>query len=151
MNAAFALDHLWQSTLFAIAAGLLTLVLRNNHARVRYSVWLVASVKFLIPFSLLVAAGERVGWPGDRAASTLRLPAVMDAVGQPFGRASVSPIAPARLDASLPALCFTVWLCGLPAFLLAGAPDGGVPRRSHARLGPGAIGASRSGWFQRKP
>ena len=26
-------NHLWQSTLFAIAAGLLTLSLRKNHAR----------------------------------------------------------------------------------------------------------------------
>jgi uncharacterized protein DUF3738 len=29
-------NHLWQSTLFAIAAGLLTTILRNNHARRRW-------------------------------------------------------------------------------------------------------------------
>jgi len=28
-------DHLWQSTLFAVAAGLLTLVLQKNHAGAR--------------------------------------------------------------------------------------------------------------------
>jgi hypothetical protein len=28
-------DHLWQSTLFAVIAGLLTLILRKNHARAR--------------------------------------------------------------------------------------------------------------------
>jgi bla regulator protein blaR1 len=54
-------NHLWQSTLFAIAAGLLTVILRNNHARTRYWLWLTASLKFLIPFSLLagVGSGER--------------------------------------------------------------------------------------------
>ncbi len=31
-------NHLWQSTLFAGLAGLLTLPLRNNHARVRLNV-----------------------------------------------------------------------------------------------------------------
>jgi hypothetical protein len=39
-------------------AWLLTLSLRNNHARTRYWVWMIASVKYLIPFSLLIAAGE---------------------------------------------------------------------------------------------
>jgi hypothetical protein len=43
-------NHLWQSTLFAAAAWLLTLALRKNHAGVRYRVWLAASIKFLIPF-----------------------------------------------------------------------------------------------------
>jgi len=43
-------NHLWQSTLFAIAAGLLTLVCEKNHARARYWLWFAASVKFLIPF-----------------------------------------------------------------------------------------------------
>jgi len=56
------LAHLWQSTLFGGAAWLLTLALRNNPARVRYSVWLIASAKFLIPFSLLVGLGTFVPW-----------------------------------------------------------------------------------------
>lgn len=46
-------NHLWQSTLFAAAAGLLTLSLRKNRAQTRYWLWLAASVKFLIPFSPL--------------------------------------------------------------------------------------------------
>jgi len=29
-------NHLWQSTLFAVAAGLLALVLQRNSARIRY-------------------------------------------------------------------------------------------------------------------
>jgi hypothetical protein len=32
--------------------------LRRNHARARHAIWLSASVKFLVPFSLLVFAGS---------------------------------------------------------------------------------------------
>lgn len=56
------LRHLLQSTLFAVVAGLLTLAFRRNRANVRYSLWLVASVKFLIPFSVLVSAGSLLPW-----------------------------------------------------------------------------------------
>lgn len=53
-------DHLWQSTVFALIAGLLTLALRKNQARFRYGLWLAASIKFLIPFSLLVGVGRHL-------------------------------------------------------------------------------------------
>ncbi len=55
-------NHLWQSTLFAVVAGLLTLTLRKNQARARYWIWMAASLKFLVPFSLLVGAGSHLGW-----------------------------------------------------------------------------------------
>jgi beta-lactamase regulating signal transducer with metallopeptidase domain len=51
------LDHLWQSTLFAAMAGLLTLTLRRNGARIRFWLWFAASMKFLLPFSVLAALG----------------------------------------------------------------------------------------------
>jgi len=47
-------NHLWQSTLFTGAALLLTLVLRQNRAHIRYRLWLAISVKFLLLFSLLL-------------------------------------------------------------------------------------------------
>jgi beta-lactamase regulating signal transducer with metallopeptidase domain len=50
-------DHLWQSTLCAVAAGLLTLAFRNVRASVRFLIWFAASAKFLVPFSLLVWLG----------------------------------------------------------------------------------------------
>ncbi len=50
--------HLWQSTLFAAVAALLTLALRRNQARVRYWLWLAASYKVLIPCSWLVSVGH---------------------------------------------------------------------------------------------
>ena len=52
-------NHLWQSTLFAAAAWLLTLALQKNRAAVRHGLWLAASLKFLVPFSLLVGAGSQ--------------------------------------------------------------------------------------------
>ena len=55
-------NHLWQSTLIAAVAGMLTLLLRRNHAEARYWLWLVASVKFLIPFSVLVTLASRFRW-----------------------------------------------------------------------------------------
>jgi beta-lactamase regulating signal transducer with metallopeptidase domain len=59
VNAAL-LDHIWQSTLFASCAWLVTLLLRNNGAHLRYGVWLVASIKFLVPFSLLAMLGKQL-------------------------------------------------------------------------------------------
>ena len=54
-------DHLWQSTLFTLAVGLLVLTMRNNQANARFGLWLAASLKFLIPFSVLIAAGKQLG------------------------------------------------------------------------------------------
>jgi beta-lactamase regulating signal transducer with metallopeptidase domain len=55
-------DHLWQSTLCALAAALLTLAFRKNGAKVRFLIWLGASVKFLIPFSVFFWLGEFLRW-----------------------------------------------------------------------------------------
>ncbi len=60
------INHTWQSTVFAVAAGLMTLGFRQNRAAVRYGLWLSASVKFLLPVfvikrwrtSLGVSSGE---------------------------------------------------------------------------------------------
>ncbi|MEO6080058.1 MAG: M56 family metallopeptidase [Steroidobacteraceae bacterium] len=59
---AILVNHLWQSTLFAVAIGGLTLLLRRNSARVRYWLWLAASLKFLVPFALLAALGTLIPW-----------------------------------------------------------------------------------------
>jgi len=52
--------HLWQSTLFATAAGLATLMFRSNRAAIRHALWVAASVKFLVPFALLTALGQAI-------------------------------------------------------------------------------------------
>jgi len=48
--------HIWQSTLFAVAAGLLTLLLREIVRGPRYWVWFTGLVKFLVPFGILVSS-----------------------------------------------------------------------------------------------
>lgn len=88
-------DHLWQSTLFACGAGLLVLALRRHSARARYWKWFAASVKFLIPFSLLESAGS---WLAPRAESAVLSQPVAPAVtwiSTPF----VAAMAPAAATA----------------------------------------------------
>ena len=51
------LDHLWQSTVFACVAAMLTLAFRRNAASIRFKILLAASLKFLLPFPLLVLLG----------------------------------------------------------------------------------------------
>ena len=53
--------HLWQSTLCLLLAVLLALVFRRASARIRHTIWTFASVKFLVPFSLFVLAGDYLG------------------------------------------------------------------------------------------
>jgi bla regulator protein blaR1 len=55
-------NHIWQSTVFAILVGLITLAFHRNRAQVRYWLWLSASLKFLLPFSLLMTFGHRLEW-----------------------------------------------------------------------------------------
>src|ERR1700733_10045101 len=79
-------NHLWQSTFCVIAVWLLTSALKKNRAAVRYWLWLTASVKFLIPFSLLVAVGGRFGWR-TAPATALAQPqwfSVVEDIGRPF-------------------------------------------------------------------
>lgn len=82
-------NHLWQSTVFAAAAALLAFAFRKNRAEVRYWLWLSASLKFLVPFSLLVSLGTRL-WdtlPTGKIPAQIAAPAVsqtMVQITQPF-------------------------------------------------------------------
>lgn len=64
------INHLWQSTLFCGGAWLITLALRANSAALRHWVWLLASLKFLVPFSLLFYVGSYIGLPVARTVDT---------------------------------------------------------------------------------
>jgi bla regulator protein BlaR1 len=114
MNLTALGNHLWQSTIFAAMAGLLTLVVRRNHARIRYWLWLAASTKFLIPFALLAGVGHRLAWPRASAGGAKN--------GLYFVIEVVSGTAPTTvfpdLSHLLPALLF-VWFCGFLAALAA--------------------------------
>lgn len=123
------INHLWQSTLVVLLALLLTWVLKRNQARTRYWVWMTASAKLLVPFSLFVAIGERLR---PSAAPLARSPQFASAIlnlAQPFSanlpnRAPV-PLAepamaalPSHQVSLLPALFLTVWLSGSLLLLL---------------------------------
>jgi len=58
---AFLLTHLWQSTLVLLAAWVLARACRREAASVRYWIWFVASVKFLVPLALLQQFGAHLG------------------------------------------------------------------------------------------
>jgi uncharacterized protein (TIGR03435 family) len=111
-------NHLWQSTLFAALAGLLTLALRKNHARARYWLWLVASLKFLVPFSLLTSLGSRLAWSRGSAPTQGALSFVIEQVSRPFAQQAASQAAPQTVFASLPALLAATWACGFVAVLV---------------------------------
>ena len=110
-------NHLWQSTLFLVIAGLLTLMLRKNHARSRYWLWLAASLKFLIPFSLLVGLGSHLPLARIPAGTKSGLYVAMEEVSQPFmplisQATRQSPAVFPSLPHLLPAMLAAVWLCG---------------------------------------
>jgi bla regulator protein blaR1 len=113
-------NHLWQSTLFTAAAALLTLAFRRHRAPVRYGLWLAASVKFLIPFSLLVTLGGQFEWRAATAMARSRVPLAIQQIGQigQIGQPFAPPAATALPDPApaargpLPAILFGVWLGG---------------------------------------
>jgi uncharacterized protein (TIGR03435 family) len=110
-------NHLWQSTLLAGVAWLLTLALKRNSARARYRLWLAASVKFLIPFSLLVSAGSYWGWAKAPVTTQPGFIVVIEDVSQPFSAAPASSFAPysqvfAKALHLLPGFILTGWFCG---------------------------------------
>jgi bla regulator protein BlaR1 len=110
-----AANHVWQCTAFAVAAGLLTLALRRNPARVRHWVWVAASFQFLVPLSLLT-------WRVAPVSAPRNFSIVFHQVSQPFAapiRAEILRM-PVRQPASiLPMLLFVAWACGVVGFAAA--------------------------------
>ena len=101
-------NHLWQSTLFAIVAAVFTLALRKNQARVRHYVWLAASLKFLVPFALLMKVGSHLGRLHGSADAQPVFYFVLQTMSQPFHQ---DPDAQSLLR-WLPAMVSILWLAG---------------------------------------
>ena len=115
---ALLLNHLWQSTLCIGVALILARMCRNAGAHVRYGIWLAASLKFLVPFSLLTMLGSHLGWAApERVVPYFE---TVQAIAAPLA-ASEEP-SQIVMHASKPAMGFTaallaVWALG--AALLA--------------------------------
>jgi uncharacterized protein (TIGR03435 family) len=82
--AGFAADHLWQSTLTAAIAAGLAWTLRASEARLRHAIWMLASLKFFLPFALLEQVGRQLATRrvGDAPYNAV-LTTVLD-IGKPF-------------------------------------------------------------------
>jgi len=120
-------NHLWQSTMFVVVMWILTVLLRRNQARVRYALWLAASIKFLIPFSLLVWVGDVLPKLGQVTGTPHPVGyAALETLGKPFSNldlakgGSVGHAASVleRLSAAVPMVLAEVWLCGVVLVLL---------------------------------
>jgi uncharacterized protein (TIGR03435 family) len=114
-------NHLWQSTVFAIVVAVAAFVFRRNRAQVRYALWFAASVKFLLPFSLLVTLGSLLPLPAARADATPSTPPAFSiAVNQladPFAVAAAIPVAPASRPFRWTPVLLVVWLSGSAAIV----------------------------------
>ena len=119
-------NHVWQSTLVAALALLVTLALRRERAGVRYAVWLAASLKFLIPFSAFTSLGAHFGWRPIVVASVTPHELIVNAGGGGLAERAVRLVANQPRGVSplhtigllLPDLLVGVWVAGA-ALLLA--------------------------------
>lgn len=98
---------------------LLALIVRRNRASARYWLWLAASVKFLIPFSLLISLGSQFQWSGRPGPARTTATVVLEETTQPFVVAvpprllAPAPEAPSRIVEGL----LLIWLCGFAAVI----------------------------------
>lgn len=120
----FLLLHLGQSTLFALAAAAVVLALRRYRARLRYAIWLAASLKFLIPFALLTRLGDWLR-PAPAPAPVAWLPMAAVRANQalfaaPAWVAAPTPAAPGPMDWARALAPFGLVLWVLGALAVAG-------------------------------
>src|SRR5262245_144433 len=151
-------NHLWQSTLVATAIAALAALLRDDGAHSRYWLWWAASVKFLVPFSLLTAFGSALRDAGAPRVDLADWTSTLGVLAEPMPQAGGWT----RLTAAL----LVIWVLGcaavvgawitrayrVRALLRASTPYvGALPRNasalevrtSHAVLEPALVGILR--------
>src|ERR1700678_1464099 len=113
-------NHIWQSTVFAVAGWLITLALRKNRASVRYWIWFSASLKFLIPFSFFVTIGNKFAWHSLPIVTQPQFTNVIDQLSQPFATfTGAAPATPQLHESSaLTIILLVTWLCGASIVLI---------------------------------
>jgi bla regulator protein BlaR1 len=121
MTTPFLVNHLWQSSCFVLLAGLLAFALRKNSPKVRYWLWLSASLKFLIPFALLVSLGTVVPRPDRYPVSVAApvFPNTLVQIAEPFSP-TLKAIVPGHAPLDwVPVAIGLVWALGFLAITLA--------------------------------
>lgn len=104
------LNHLWQSTALIFAVALLTLAFRKNRAEVRYWLWWSASIKFLLPLTLLTTAASHIEIaPAAKLLPPAAASAVIVEISQPF---TLDQPLPAPHD-WMPAAMLFMWALGV--------------------------------------
>ena len=109
-------DHLWQSTVVAGVAALLAVTLRNNTARVRYWIWFAAGIKFLVPLSFLVIAGQALDWRTSPRVAQQSIAAVAE-ISMPFEPPADVSLPPATAPVApkpdwVSTILLGIWVCG---------------------------------------
>jgi bla regulator protein BlaR1 len=121
MTSPFIINHLWQSSCFVLLAALLAFGLRRNSPKLRYWVWLGASLKFVAPFALLVSLGSVVPRPDGHAISVpvAVLPNALVQIAEPFLPTSLSTV-PAHAPIPWVAILIGIfWALGFFAIIFA--------------------------------
>jgi beta-lactamase regulating signal transducer with metallopeptidase domain len=111
-------DHLWQSTLFVVAAWLLTLTLRNNGAHTRYWLWFAASVKFLVPFSLLTLLASRLARQVELPDTFPSFTQTAEQIAAPFSGAMPALSAHVATGPTVSTIVVGLWGLGFVVLLL---------------------------------
>lgn len=112
-------NHLWQSTLYLLCAGIVAATLKKQQAWIRYAVWLSAAAKFLIPFAAFLGLGKWLahfhGAPQHQAAFVT----AAQFMGRQFTPAdNVGTLQVSGLSAWFPAIVCVVWMIGSVVVLI---------------------------------
>ncbi len=116
-------DHLWQSTVCLALAALCVWLAGPGRPSLRHAIWLGASIKFLVPVSLIMAAGEQLA-PVVRPLPVPVLQSVtFRIIGEPFttwagARATVAPVQEPLTQSDVwPWTAVTIWALGAMVLL----------------------------------
>ncbi len=119
-------NHLWQTTGVAVVVCAMAMMLRRNQAKLRFRLWLLASLKFLLPFSLLMAAGQHLRPAMVEPVQSRVVSGLVRQVVQPYQQAVVAQTYGgaeeprwARMERLVLAIGLVLWAMGAGAVLLS--------------------------------
>jgi uncharacterized protein (TIGR03435 family) len=117
----FIANHLWQSTIFVVLIAVVAACLRRSQARVRYTLWFCASLKFFLPFALLMTLGQQFKWSVPRKVTSVAVSTVLTQASEPFLLVTTSSVngLPVTRSTWNPAwrILPYIWLAGCVAVL----------------------------------